>query len=93
LIILSCGELLKLATYVIIFSIFARAILSWFNPSSRHPMSRLLGSFTEPLLSPARRLIPATGGLDLAPVIVFIVLTMFLKLIAQPLLDLGRELL
>ena len=93
LIILSCGELLKLATYVIIFSIFARAILSWFNPGSRHPMSRLLGSFTEPLLLPARRLIPATGGLDLAPVIVFIVLTVFLKLVVQPLLDIGRALL
>lgn len=93
LVILSCGELLKLATYVIIFSIFARAILSWFNPTGRHPMSRLLGSFTEPLLSPARRLIPATGVLDLAPVIVFIVLTVFLKLVVQPLLDIGRALL
>ena len=56
-------------------------------------MSRLLGSFTEPLLSPARRLIPATGVLDLAPVIVFIVLTVFLKLVVQPLLDIGRALL
>jgi len=53
----------------------------------------LLGSFTEPLLAPARRLLPATGGLDLSPIIVFMVLMLGLKLIIQPLLDMGRAML
>ncbi len=55
-------------------------------------MARLLGSFTEPLLAPARRLLPATGGLDLSPIIVFIALMLVLKLLVQPLLDVGRML-
>jgi YggT family protein len=93
LVILSLGELLKLAAYIVIFSIFVRATLSWFSSGRGHPMVRLLGSFTEPILAPARRLMPATAGLDLAPVIVFIALTVFLKLIVQPLLDTGRALL
>ncbi|HCX86563.1 MAG TPA: hypothetical protein DG761_00910, partial [Gammaproteobacteria bacterium] len=38
----------------------------------------------------ARRRLPATGGLDLSPIIVFIVLMLVLKLLVQPLLDLGR---
>ncbi len=92
LLILSIGELLKLAVYVVVFSIFVRALLSWVSSGANHPMARLLGSFTEPLLAPARRLLPATGGLDLSPIILFITLTLILKLIVNPLLDLGRSL-
>ena len=91
--ILSIGELLKLAVYVVVFSIFVRALLSWVSSGAHNPMARLLGSFTEPLLAPARRLLPATGGLDLSPIIVFMVLMLGLKLIIQPLLDMGRAML
>ena len=91
--ILSIGELLKLAVYVVVFSIFVRALLSWVSNGTRNPMARLLGSFTEPLLAPARRLLPAVGGLDLSPIIVFMALMLGLKLIVQPLLDMGRAML
>ena len=91
--ILSIGELLKLAVYVVVFSIFVRALLSWVSSGTSNPMAQLLGSFTEPLLAPARRLLPATGGLDLSPIIVFMVLMLGLKLIIQPLLDMGRAML
>ncbi len=91
--ILSIGELLKLAVYVVVFSIFVRALLSWVSSGAHNPMARLLGSFTEPLLAPARRLLPATGGLDLSPIIVFMALMLGLKLIIQPLLDMGRAML
>ncbi len=91
--ILSIGELLKLAIYVVVFSIFVRALLSWVSSGAHNPMARLLESFTEPLLAPARRLLPATGGLDLSPIIVFVTLMLGLKLIVQPLLDLGRAML
>ena len=91
-IILSIGELLKLTIYVIIFSIFIRALLSWVSSGAHHPMTRILSSFTEPLLTPARRLLPPTGGLDLSPIIIFIVLMLALKLAVQPLLDMGRML-
>ncbi len=90
--ILSIGELLKLAVYIVVFSIFVRALLSWVSSGTGNPMARLLRSFTEPLLAPARRLLPATGGLDLSPIIVFLVLMLVLKLLVQPLLDVGRML-
>ncbi len=91
--VLSIGELLKLTVYVIVFSILARALLSWVSDGTRNPMGRLLGSFTEPLLAPARRLLPTTGGLDISPIIVFIALILVLKLLVQPLLDYGKLLL
>jgi len=88
--ILSIGELLKLAVYVVVFSIFVRALLSWVSTGTGNPMARLLGSFTEPLLAPARRLLPATGGLDLSPILVFVALMLILKLVVRPILDIGR---
>jgi YggT family protein len=56
-------------------------------------MTKLLNSFTDPILRPARRIIPATGGIDLSPLIAFIVMMLVLKLLVQPILDLGRALL
>ena len=88
--ILSIGELLKLAVYVVVFSIFVRTLLSWVSSGTGNPMARLLGSFTEPLLAPARRLLPATGGLDLSPILVFVALMLILKLVVRPILDIGR---
>jgi YggT family protein len=92
-VILSIGELLKLAVYVIIFSIFVRALLSWVSGSVHHPMIRLLNSFTDPLLAPATRLLPMAPGLDLSPIVVFVALMLVLKLLIQPILDFGRLLL
>ena len=71
--VLSIAELLKLAVYVMVFSIFMRALLSWISMGRFHPMLQLLYSFTEPLLAPARRLLPNTSGIDLSPIIVFII--------------------
>ena len=88
--VLSIAELLKLAVYVMVFSIFIRALLSWISIGRPHPILQLLYSFTEPLMAPARRILPATSGLDLSPIIVFIVLMLILKLVVQPLLDFGR---
>ena len=88
--VLSIAELLKLAVYVMVFSIFIRALLSWISTGRSHPMLQLLYSFTEPLMAPARRILPTTSGLDISPIIVFIVLMLILKLLVQPLLDLGR---
>jgi YggT family protein len=88
--VLSIANLLKLTIYVIVFSIFMRALMSWISLGRSHPILQLLHSFTEPLMARARRILPATSGLDLSPIIVFIALMLILKLLVQPLLDLGR---
>ena len=88
-IFLSLGELAKLAAYTFIFSIFIRALLSWFSNGPRNPISQLLHSFTDPILHPIRRILPATGGVDLSPIVAFILMMIVLKLAVKPLLDLG----
>jgi YggT family protein len=42
---------------------------------------RLLNQVTDPILRPIRRVIPPVGGLDLSPIIVFIVIFFLQRLI------------
>ena len=67
-------SLLNLVFGLYIVTIFLRVILSWVNPDPRNPVVSMLYSLTEPILAPARRLIPSLGGLDLSPLVVLVLL-------------------
>ncbi len=90
---LSIAELLGLLINVFIFSILIQVIISWINPGVYNPITVLLHSLTEPLLGPARRRIPPTGGLDLSPIVVIIALVLVSMLLVAPITDIGRSLL
>ncbi len=45
--------------------------LSWIAPGSYHPAAVLVQQLVEPLLAPARRLLPAMGGIDFSPIFLF----------------------
>lgn len=54
----------------LIFAIFARAILSWFQLSPRNPLIQILDQITEPILAPLRKVIPPLGGMvDITPMV------------------------
>jgi YggT family protein len=78
-------ELAGLALNILIFAIFIRVILSWINPDPYHPLAGLLDSLTEPVMGPARRLLPPVGGLDLSPVLVMVGLVLLKMLLIPPL--------
>lgn len=88
--ILSIADLLGLAINVFIFSILIQVIISWVNPGMYNPVMGLLHSLTEPLLGPARRVIPPISGLDLSPIVVIIVLQLASMLMVAPIRDLAR---
>jgi YggT family protein len=46
---------------------------------------RILNQITEPILRPIRRIVPPVGGLDLSPIIVFIILFFLQSFIANDL--------
>ncbi|MEH6580711.1 MAG: YggT family protein [Halioglobus sp.] len=56
------------------FSLLAMIILSWIAPGSNHPAIYLLHQITEPVMAPVRKLLPSMGGLDLSPILVFILI-------------------
>jgi YggT family protein len=59
--------------------VIARAVLSWVSPDPYNPIVRFIHTVTEPVLYRIRRRLPVVfGGIDLAPVIVFLAI-MFLE--------------
>ena len=64
-------DLLHSTLNIYLFGILIMVILSWINPYP-NPLSQLLGRLTEPLLRPARQLIPSFSGIDLSPMLVMV---------------------
>lgn len=93
LLIVSIASLLQLLIYVFIGAILIQVVLSWIAPDTYNPMTSILRSLCGPLLRPVRHRLPSTGGLDLSPLVVLIVLQLILMLFVAPLADWGRNLL
>jgi YggT family protein len=90
--IFSVAKLLQLTIYVFLFSIIVQVILSWVSPQAYNPVTVLIFNLNEPLLRPARRLLPAFSGLDLSPLVVIILLQLASILVVRPIHDIARNL-
>jgi YggT family protein len=75
--------------------ILASVVLSWLfafnivnvnNPTVRQ-ISHGLHRFTEPLLAPIRRILPAMGGLDLSPIVLLLGMEFLRRFIVETLLN------
>ncbi|MDR2112823.1 MAG: YggT family protein [Candidatus Accumulibacter sp.] len=62
--------LIRISLYLFIVLLIAQAMLSWFNP--RAPLNWLVGRMTDPLLKPLRRIVPPISGIDLTPLLAFL---------------------
>jgi len=63
--------LLKIALWVYVWIIIARALLSWVNPDPYNRVVMFIYRLTEPVLAPARKILPIRGlGIDFSPLIV-----------------------
>lgn len=49
-------------------------IISWVAPNSYHPAPQLLLQLTEPLFALVRKVLPPIGGLDLSPILIFLLI-------------------
>lgn len=83
LVIISLGYLLKSVIWIFLGAIFIRILLSWISPygGGQNPVVGLVYSLSEPLLRPARRMLPSMGGLDLSPMLAVIGLYILLMAI------------
>ena len=69
------AQFVEWLVYILMISIFLRAIFSFFAPpGSDNPIMRVLVEVTEPILGPLRRVIPSVGMLDLSPFVAMILL-------------------
>lgn len=56
------------------FALLAMIILSWVAPGGNNPVLFLLHQITEPVMAPVRKMLPAMGGLDFSPILLFILI-------------------
>ena len=71
------ASLVGVAAYLVkiyFFALLGMIILSWVAPGGNNPAIFLLYQITEPVMAPFRKILPAMGGLDLSPILVFILI-------------------
>jgi YggT family protein len=61
--------------------VLGRVLMSWIDPRRERPISRRLYHLTEPALAPVRRVLPQTGWLDLAPLVVLLGLGIVMRVV------------
>jgi YggT family protein len=71
----------KWALNLIIWMTILMALLSWLNP--RSPAVPILYQLTAPFLNPLRRVIPQFGGIDLSPILLFVIVQVLLMVVTR----------
>ena len=74
LVIVLFREIARLLLSYLFWAVLIRIILSWVAPDPYNPVVQVLGQITEPVMAPARKLLPPMGGLDLSPMLVMVVI-------------------
>ncbi len=80
---------LNIVIWALMMTIFAAVIISWLRSFGAripyyHPLIRAIEQTYEALVRPIRRALPTTGGgLDFAPMIALILLTILQRIIAS----------
>ncbi|MCK9431105.1 MAG: YggT family protein [Candidatus Omnitrophica bacterium] len=71
-----------------------RALLSWVSPDPDNPIVQFLEKYTEPILAPIRRILPANlkFGIDISPIIAFLAIMFIRSFLVSTLLDLAVRL-
>jgi len=80
--------LLSQAIQLYTFVLLARILMTWIpNLDPYNPIVQLLRQVTDPVLEPARRIIPPIGMIDISPIVVFFAL----QILSSILMDLSRS--
>ncbi len=83
----SIASFVNLVITVLSVAILGRALLSWFDPSMKTMVGRLLRDVTEPIIAPIRQVMPRMGMLDLSPIIALVLLRLIGMLVNQALVS------
>ena len=82
-------DVILIALQLYIWVLIVYAVMSWlitFNVINRHnPAVVRVGDFlyriTEPALRPIRQVMPAFGGIDISPIILFLIIILIMRVI------------
>ncbi|MEO6345139.1 MAG: YggT family protein [Candidatus Limnocylindria bacterium] len=74
---------IRLFVTVLWFLLIARVVLSWTNPRGGGGLVAFIYQATEPILAPIRRVLPATSGVDFAPLVAMLLLGVILRVVVR----------
>ncbi len=92
LLVVAIAEVANKTVWIFLGAVVVQIVLSWVAPGGYNPVIGVINALSEPLLRPARRLLPPLGGLDFSPMVVVIGLNLLLMLAVAPLRDVGYSL-
>jgi YggT family protein len=73
---------LEILVLVLWLLVLGRVLVSWVDPRTRNAVSRYIVALTEPMLAPIRRVLPQTGMVDFAPLILMLGLGVLLRFVS-----------
>ncbi len=83
---------LDYALNIYLWIVIASAVLSWVNPDPYNPIVRFLRKATEPVFYQIRKHLPVTfGGMDMSPIVVFLVIIFLQNFLVKTLIGLSRS--
>jgi len=92
--IVAIANILNILLTILYWLILVRALISWVNPDPFNPIVQLLDKTTEPILYPIRKILPFSlkFGLDISPIIAFLIIVFLKSFLVATLLDLAIRL-
>lgn len=77
----SISSILLTALVVYKWLVATRCIISFFPHNPNQSVIKFIYDVTEPLMAPLRRLLPAAGGVDFSPILMFVAIHFVERLI------------
>jgi YggT family protein len=92
--IVATAHILDVLFTIAYWLILIRALISWVNPDPLNPIVQFLYKTTEPILEPVRRRLPLNFrfGIDISPIIVFLLIIFLQSFLIKTLFDFGTRL-
>ncbi|MEO5623702.1 MAG: YggT family protein [Dokdonella sp.] len=90
--VMALADLLDFVLMLYLGVILVYVLLSFVSVERTNPIVPLIVQLTEPVLRPIRRVLPSMGGLDLSPMVAWLLILLARTLLTAPLLDLGMRL-
>lgn len=88
------AQILNFLITVLYWLILIRVLISWVNPDPSNTLVQFLYKATEPILYPIRKMLPVNFrfGLDVSPLVAFLILLFLRLFLIRTLLDLATRL-
>lgn len=89
--LVAVAQLLDYVLWAYAWILLGRVVISYINADPNNPLIRFLHSATEPVLERVRAKLPMnTGGFDLSPIVVWLVVMFLQRFLVRSLYDLAQ---